>query len=107
MDKMRETVSVDETIKFLNGLVCLDGNAVLELVENRVSCNGELACHCSVQVMENGDRPGSWVGMLGILNGLFGVDEEGSGQITAVFDEEGRLAEFRRTDEGLRLWEKR
>jgi len=81
------TLTVDTAIEFLNELLRADPQAVSALIETRVPCNQELADHPTVQVRSYGLNGGYQVGLLGILNGLFGVDEEGWGPIAAQYDE--------------------
>lgn len=97
MDKFKgyEYVTAVGVIDFLNELVKIDAGALKMLIDHRVICNEELALHPTVQVRETDDC--YLVGMLGILNGLFGVDENEIGFITAVF-QEGELVEFVKTN---------
>lgn len=88
------SLTADDAIQFLNELLRMDRAAIAALVINRVPCNEALANHKSVQVATLND--GYLVGMLGILNGLFGVDEAGFGPIAAVYDGEN-LSKFQRT----------
>ena len=90
---IHKTVSFQEVIDVLNGALALDREAVEVLVEQRVPCNEALADHPTIQVQ--GDDSGAAVGLLGVLNGLFGTDEEGWGPIAAVFDDDdGHLIRF-------------
>lgn len=80
----RSSVTIDETIALLNELAQIDQDAMYALIEQRVPCTDRLAYHETVQVKrQNGAH---YVGMLGILNGLFGVDDDGRGPITAYFE---------------------
>ena len=100
---INENISIDECIKFLNDLIKLDMQAILDLCQNRVSCNEKLADHPTVQVDAKEGK--HWIGLIGILNGLFGIDDKsGMGPIGAVLDdpEEGKqrwkiLTRFTRT----------
>jgi len=99
---VREQLGLDEAIMFLNEVVALDRHAIQRLVGERQQCNQSLADHPSVQV--GGVPDGRWeVGILGILNGLFGAfgpeaaEREGWGPIAAVY-EDGLLVRFERTD---------
>jgi len=95
--KMRETVTVSEVIEFLNELLELDQKAIELLVDSRVPCSDSMASHPTVQV--TGYASGAFkVGMLGILNGIFGVDAGGWGPISAVYDDDSRLIHFERTE---------
>jgi len=81
---LKETVTVDEVIEFLNEVLAIDGDAICNLVETRVACNAALANHPTVQVSP---QDGNYtVGLLGILNGIFGTDEDGRGPIVATFN---------------------
>ena len=93
-----EVVSVDQVIELLNELVEIDAPAIAALIANRVPCNQSLADHPTVQV--GAQHGGFHVGVLGVLNGLFGTDERGRGLITAEFVD-GNLISFRRSDRGV------
>jgi len=78
---IHEQRSIDDTIAFLNELLAIDEPAISALVKTRAPCGTGLADHASVQV---GFQPGTtksdglWeVGLLGVLNGLFGTIEGG------------------------------
>lgn len=90
---IKKSVSVDDAIYLLNELLEFDPNAIGAMVANRVPCNEYLAEHYSVQVQQlNG---GYNIGLLGIINGLFGIDNDGWGAITCEFDC-GNLLKFRK-----------
>lgn len=93
---IKETVTLDETIEYLNELIEVDRVAIAALIANRVPCNEELADHPTVQVYAQ--HGGFLVGMLGILNGLFGIHENGYGPIAFTF-EDGSLLAVGRTEE--------
>ena len=67
---MKRSISIDEAVGFLNRLISLDKAAVAALIANRVPCNEQLANHPTVRV--TAQHGGYHVGLLGILNGLFG-----------------------------------
>jgi len=88
-------VTLDHVLDVLNRAVEADSDAIRNLVEQRVQCNKTLADDPTIQVgnyhkagvMLNKHVFGNFsIGLLGILNGLFGVDETGWGAIAAVFD---------------------
>ena len=93
---IKSFITLEETINFLNQLVACDQETVTRLIETRVPCSQALADHPTVQVQAYDNQP-LVVGILGILNGLFGVDEEGWGAITATFDNNKNLLFFERT----------
>lgn len=90
---LKQSVSVEDAINLLNELLELDAGAIGALVANRVPCNEGIADHYSVQVEQR--NCGFNVGLLGIINGLFGIDDDGWGAITCEFDC-GNLLKFRR-----------
>ena len=89
---IKESISVDEVIEFMNGLLKIDAEAISQLTEAQVPCNKAMADHPTVQVRaymlprDTASPTGYSFGLLGILNGLFGVDERGWGNISAIFD---------------------
>lgn len=92
---IKESVSIDETIALLNELIQIDANAVAALIANRVPCNEEMANHPTVQC--GAQHGGFHVGMLGVINGLFGIYEgSGWGPIMFVFDDDCNLVRFER-----------
>lgn len=92
---IKPSVTITEVVEFLNGLNRLDPVAMTALVENRVHCNIAVADHPTVQVSTRKDEDGEGyeVGLLGIINGIFGTDAKGWGPIAAEYDE-GRIIRF-------------
>ena len=80
---MKDSITIDETIELLNSMLNADRPATAALVANRVPCNEALADHDTIQVSEQ--NGGFHVGLLGVINGLFGVDEYGWGPIATVW----------------------
>jgi hypothetical protein len=88
MPGIKESVTLDEVLALLNEAVELDAVAVNALVESRVRCCKALSAHPTIQVVQvDGEEELFLVGLLGILNGCFGVDDRGYGPIAAVVDE--------------------
>jgi hypothetical protein len=81
-------------IEFMNELVKIDKNAIHALIETRVICNKELVGHPTVQVSLPENSEIASVGLLGILNGFVGVDNEQWGYMTSIYDDDGRLIGF-------------
>lgn len=94
---IHETIDIDHTIRLLNEALKLDPQAVTALIEHRVPCNDQLADHPSIQCGHPPDQPTARVGLLGLLNGIFGADENGWGPIAAVFEEPDTLVRFERS----------
>jgi hypothetical protein len=101
---IKTSITIDEAVAVLNEAVKADPVAITKLCLRRVDCNTALNDHPTIQTGEKSIKtdgifadilalfgPGFElakyeVGMLGIINGLFGVDEEGCGAVAAVFD---------------------
>lgn len=97
MNKSEDAITM--AVRVLNEAVKLDRMAIVNLMDHRVLCNEDLAEHPSIQVSckrpgANGGAIGCKVGMLGIINGLFGVDKQKWGFIAAEMDTEGRVIRF-------------
>jgi hypothetical protein len=89
-------VTVKEAVDLLNELLEIDYDAIYALINNRVSCNESLADHETVVVWQP-EGEGPTVGVLGILNGLFGIREDGMGAICVEIDELGKILLFKET----------
>jgi hypothetical protein len=94
---INETVSIDDVIKFLNDLLKLDYDLMYEFVMNRKKCNDKVAGHETIQVQLNAGDENLTVGLIGLLNGIFGKDEEGWGPIACVIEDDGKISGFERT----------
>ncbi len=80
----RDKVSLGQAVILLNELVKAGPETMKALLEARVPCAENLARHPSVQVLMKDGRP--MVGLLGVLNGLFGKGADGQAQIIAESD---------------------
>lgn len=97
---INNNIRLDDVIQLLNDLIKIDPKAIEDLIEQRVECSEELADHPTFQVnIYDGEHPK--IGLLGVLNGLFGTNEEGWGPIAAVFNDEKKLIKFERTRQTL------
>lgn len=90
---------VRHIVELLQEAIELDRNAVSALVAARVPCNEALANHPTIQV---GDSAGCFsVGLLGILNGLCGVDAEDWGAVAIDVDSDGLVLRARILEQRL------
>jgi len=79
--------AVDQAIEVLNRIHKADPTVMQSLIFHRVPCNQLVADDPTVQVGRGVNLSTGWeVGILGIINGLFGSDEHGWGHIYANFD---------------------
>lgn len=89
---VKESITIQETVDFLNSLIKIDSSTITKLFDTRIHCNEAIANHETVQVINVGIHYFK-VGMIGILNGLFGIDEYGWGHIIANY-EDGKIISF-------------
>lgn len=73
-------------VELLNDLLSLDPAAINMLFRHRVQCNTNTRDHPTVQVLKT--KFCDALGILGVLNGLCGVDKEGWGLVTAVYNDD-------------------
>lgn len=85
---LRESVTRQEVVDFLNELAAIDPRAMRELCEAHTPCTDGMLDHPTVQVVEkifasDGRRNG--VGLLGVINGLFGIHRDPGGNLRGPF----------------------
>lgn len=84
----RDKISPQDVCDLLNELLSKDPECIKTLINSRVPCNSEIVGHSTVQVRDCLEMNKSTVGLIGILNGLFGInDEDGFGAIGLLIDE--------------------
>ena len=83
---------------FMNELLELDSKAVLDLCNNRVPCNQDVADHGTVQVIVSKTNKYK-VGLIGILNGICGIYKDGWGPICVLYHKNGSVIRFGLTKE--------
>lgn len=80
-----QTIDPNIVIDFLNSILKIDEKALNSLISHRVPCNKELGEHKTVQTLC--DNSNYTVGLLGLLNGMCGKDENDWGFIVAEVNE--------------------
>lgn len=83
-------VTVQQVVDLLNEALRIDKYAVTDLISERITVNKDLAEHPTIQCVETG-KGRYEMGLLGFLNGLFGVDEKKFGAIVAVIDDKSKI----------------
>jgi hypothetical protein len=91
----KDSVTVQEVCDLLNEMLKMDYSCTHALINNRVQCNQALADHPTVQVRQYEKNHLPKVGLLGILNGLFGPQ----GQIRMIVDE-NKILSFEPVNDG-------
>ena len=93
-DDNAEMVSVDQAIQVLNEALEADPDAVWRLMHMETECNRTLKDHPTIQVGSN-HLGVTIVRPLGLINGLFGADQDTWGFIAMDLDE-GKITRFMR-----------
>lgn len=81
---LKNKITAEDVVCLLNELLDIDSIATKKLIEHRVSCNKNVVNHPYIQVNCD-DSKNPKVGLLGFLNGLFGVNENGAGCIVVKY----------------------
>lgn len=89
-----EIDAIDQAVEVLNRLHLADPTVMQTLVYQRVPCNQAVAEDPTIQVGGAVNAP--MVGILGIINGLFGVNDQSLGYIVANIDGKGKILNFSR-----------
>jgi hypothetical protein len=90
---LKENIDVNDVCNLLNELLNLDRKCIRALFEYHLPCKDEISDHPTVQVRSYDDS----LGFLGILNGFFGVREDGRGPICIEEDENKKIKCFKPT----------
>lgn len=90
---MKDEELADAIIERLNNLIKDPRvyTVIDTLIETRMVVGERIVRHPTLQ------SEGNKLGVLGVLNGIVGVDKNGWGLITAVLDDTGCLTHFKRT----------
>lgn len=91
---IRETVTADDAVALMNEALQLDPVGFSDLVGARVPCNTALGDHPTIQCGASEDRTECTVGLLGVINGLFGVADDHHGAIAAIANDDGDIEAF-------------
>ena len=94
---VKRRISAEDVCFLLNELLELDPKCAQALLSHRVECNEAVAGHATIQVQQFIDDASPKVGVLGLINGMFGVRTDGRGVICANIDTTGKITEFKLT----------
>lgn len=96
---IKKSIHQSDVVELLNEALLKDPECLKALFEHRVPCNSAIAHHPTIQVQQHKGQKVPAVGLLGILNGLFGIGEDGFGAFAMEIDEEGNISKFLTSDE--------
>jgi hypothetical protein len=89
---------LEPVLNFFNNLATADNEALKSLILTRVSVNDKIANHPELIVLAKADSNGRPVdpkfGLLGVLNGIVGLLEDGWGRIGVEMDEDDKFYSF-------------
>jgi len=92
---IKDVISKQDVCDLLNEMLKLDYDCVYKLVTNRIKCNDSITNHPTIQVGINKEDNSNIVGIMGILNGFFGINDDGSGAICYLIDDKsGKIIKF-------------
>lgn len=96
---IKKSINQLDVVGLLNEMLLKDPECVKAVFSHRVPCNDAIAHHPTIQVQQYKEQKTPVVGLLGILNGLFGIGEDGFGAFAMEIDEEGNILKFLTSDE--------
>lgn len=94
---IKRLITAQDVCDLMNDLLQLDRSCVNEMIKTRFRCNQDTADHPTVQVRKYPEDEYFTVGLIGILNGLFGIREDGFGGLCYECDEDGNVIKFKPT----------
>ena len=89
--EQEKPMDIHNAVQLLKEALAADPIAMDKLIKSRVECNETLANHPTIVVMDDEKTGKPVVGVLGLLNGIFGTEEY---RIAANLDEDGYLVGF-------------
>ena len=93
---LKQSITPSDVCELLNELLKLDYDCASGLVSCRQQCNKSVADHPSIQVQQDKDDKFPTVGVVGVLNGMFGIRDDGMGAICFEIDD-GKILGFKLT----------
>lgn len=86
---IKDNITVRDVCDLFNEIIQKDPECAKSLIDTRIICNKEIADHPTIQVLEeNGETR---VGLLGFINGMFGIGDDGMGPICVIINDDGLL----------------
>lgn len=93
----------EDAVAVLNRALEADHEAITDLFRTRVQCNDTLADDPTIQVKGIKEDDGTftpYVGLIGIINGIFDIRPDGKGYIAMFNGADGTLTHFGITPDG-------
>lgn len=83
---IKKSITPRDVCDLLNEMLKLDPDCVNSLILGRSFCNEKIAKHKTIQVLHNKKTKQNFVGLMGVINGFFGIDTDGMGAIAFIFN---------------------
>ena len=94
-----ETINIDDAIEYLNSVLEADPLALRALLCTFIPCNDKLAKHPTA-IVSPVWQEGYTIGMMGLINGMFGIREDNYAAICYKIDmDRNEIIGFYRMDE--------
>ena len=81
---IKKSVTIEEVVDYLNDLLKTDHKAIQAMFNERFRVSKALANHPTMQVISYREVYFS-AGIIGLLNGMFGVDDNGDGSLAVCY----------------------
>lgn len=93
---VKKSITPQDACNLLNEFFKLDPKSAMALTLHHEKCNQKIIDHPSIIVAEH--KNGAGIGLLGIINGMFGVRKDGMGPICGEFNDNGtKIIRFKLT----------
>lgn len=91
---LKKSVTPQDVCDLLNEYLKEDPQSCNSLFNHRVICNEKIAGHPTIQVQQYHKDEHPTIGLLGLLNGLFGIHESGMGAICILIGDDKKIESF-------------
>ena len=100
---LKEKITAQDACDLLNELLMLDYGCTASLIMHQECCNDAVAKHPFVQVQCYKKDKYPLLGIVGVINGMFGTREDGMGAICYEIDVNDKILGFKITPPGEEL----
>jgi hypothetical protein len=94
---LKEKITAQDACNMLNELLKLDYECTAALIRHHECCNKSVTEHPTIQVQCYGKDKHPLLGIVGVINGMFGIREDGMGAICYESDENDKILGFKIT----------
>jgi hypothetical protein len=95
--ELAKSITAEDVCRLLNEFLDADPKCANALLSHRIKCNKKIANHRTIQVQQFGRQRYPRVGIIGLLNGMFGIRKDGRGALCADIGKNGKFIYFKPT----------